>query len=430
MLKEAKELLRRAHVGGLITPAVRLYSTVFPPPYRKPNMEFDYGLWYGICTFHSQNGRQIGENNTDPDIYKEEAETEHQICAFEGTRNGLPINVTALRHVMAVWEDSLQFTTLLRNDYIKRRRLEGPRLNMRQAYVFSKIGAAYAAYLARRKDDPITSLPALETAFFTLSIGVSMVVLALMKKGDLRVLGEEPPSAEALYEMADSSGSLVSSAGKGCAGNKKLILEYLDVQMNGTYKKTLSSLEAKRAVDRIGDWDRFYDYVYASSRLDLLVKLNQQLCAQSLLALRSDPGELSPAEHELVDKSFASSYGKPQDGLDDGTVMSNFIRILLALLDEVDYHAVSVTLADAGMISSDGGAGGGPQDVSAGGTRKAAAKRMRLAFDLIYPYCRKELDDLHRALGRFEGNHLSIDDLYDRCGGKGLGTLVKMLENG
>lgn len=120
--------------------AVRLYSAVNPPPYRRANMEFDYDVWNGICTFHSHDGRQIGENNTNPAVYREVIETEHKICKFEGSRNGLPINVTALRHVMAVWTDALQFTTMLRNDYIRRRGLTGPRLTLRQGYVFSKLG--------------------------------------------------------------------------------------------------------------------------------------------------------------------------------------------------------------------------------------------------------------------------------------------------
>ena len=92
---------------------MRLYSLFNPPPYRRPNMEFDFGLWYGICTFRSENGRQIGENNTDPEIYREEVKTDHQISTFEGTRKGLPINVTALREVMALWDDAMQRTTLL-----------------------------------------------------------------------------------------------------------------------------------------------------------------------------------------------------------------------------------------------------------------------------------------------------------------------------
>ena len=40
--------------------AVRLYSAVRPPPYRRPNMEFDFDVWNGICSFHSVDGRQIG----------------------------------------------------------------------------------------------------------------------------------------------------------------------------------------------------------------------------------------------------------------------------------------------------------------------------------------------------------------------------------
>ena len=112
-----KRLLRQAYFSKRFNKiAVKLYSRLYPPPYQRPNMEFDTDVWNGICTFHAHDGRQIGENNTNPEIYRETIETEHKICKFEGQRNGLPINVTALRQVMAVWNDGLQFTTLLRND--------------------------------------------------------------------------------------------------------------------------------------------------------------------------------------------------------------------------------------------------------------------------------------------------------------------------
>ena len=71
-------------------------------------------MWNGICAFHSDDGRQIGENNTNPEIYREIVETESKPCKFEGSRYGLPINLTALRNVMASWDDALQLVTTVR----------------------------------------------------------------------------------------------------------------------------------------------------------------------------------------------------------------------------------------------------------------------------------------------------------------------------
>lgn len=405
--------------------AVRLYSIVHPPLYRRPNMEFDADVWNGICTFRSQQGRQIGENNTGPEIYKEVVETEHRICKFEGSRYGLPINVTALREVMATWEDALQFSTIARNDYIKRRKLCSDRFNLRQAYVLSKLGAAIPAYLARRKDNPLKngSLLPLETTFFTLGVGPFMVVRSLMEKGDLTPLELEPLTAERMYELADSSGSIVSASGKGCAGSKKLFIDLLDVVMNGTYKKELTSTESMRVIASLGDLDRFYSYVYASSRVELLVRLMQFVCAQSLYELQDKSQALSGEEREWVQKSLAECYHKPANDLDDRTVMKNFIRVTLALLNELDYPSVETALVRADILRSDGSA---PESL-AGDVGQGAVKRISRGAEIIFPYIKSELDGVHQALGRYIGETITIDQLYKRCCGPQLKLLLDRL---
>lgn len=430
MIKPVKSLLKKAYYSKRFNKtAVKLYSKVHPLPYQRPNMEFDFDVWNGICTFHAHDGRQIGENNTNPAIYKEVMETESRICKFEGKRNGLPINVTALKQVMAVWNDALQFVTLLRNDYIRRRGLEAQdgHINLVQGYVFSKLGAAYTAYLARRRDNPISSLPPLETAFFTLGVGPFMVVRAYMEKGDLAVLSPEFFSGPVLYQMADDAGTLVSTgSGFGCAGSKKLITDFVDVTMNGTYKGELTSKEALRALNAIGDWDEFYRYVYASSRLELLVKLNQYLCAQALHALKSKPEALNEAERDLVQQSLEASYHQPIEPLDERMVMANFIQIVLVLLDEFDYPVARKALAAAQVVNADGTARTLP-DLAGAELRLAAAQRIQQSCEVLLPLCQKELAALHKELHRFESDNITLADMYRRCGGEGMQPLVAML---
>jgi hypothetical protein len=435
MTNLVKTALKQAYYSPTFNKwGVRLYATLNPPPYLRPRMEFDYDVWNGICTFYSQGGRQIGENNTNPEVYRELIETEHKVCKFEGSRYGLPINVTALRDVMAVWDDALQFTALARNLHIQQLKLDSPRFNLRQGYVFSKLGAAIPAYLARRKKNPIKSgtLPPLETAFFTLGVGPFMVVRALMEKGNLVALDPEPMSPERLYELADTSGSIVSAGGKGCAGSKKLFIDLLDVAMNGIYKKELNSKEARRAVASIDDWDEFYAYVLASSRLELLVKVSQYLCAQILLALQGKADGLGSEAKDLIDASLAGCYHRVPNGpngpngLDDRTVMSNFIEIALALLDECHYPVVRGALDKVHLIGP-GSLANDLHTLPAGQAQRRAAHAIDLVLKTLQPHCQAQLDGVNAALGQYQDTTVTTDDLRLRIGGKSLDALSAQL---
>jgi len=408
---------------------VRAYSTIHPPPYRRPNMEFDYDVWNGISSFYTCSGRQIGENNTSPEIYKEDIPTEHKQCKFAGTRYGRQINVTALKEVMSVWDDVQQLTTMLRNHYLKFRGYDNPRFNLVQSYVFSKVGPAYSAYLARRRKNPIKngSIDALGATFFTLGVGPFMVVRALMEKGDLLPLEPQPLSADILYDATDASGALVSAAGKGCAGSPRLIHDFIDVVMNGTYDKPLDSLEAKRAFDAIDNWTVFYSYVFATARLELLIKLYQALSAQTLLALKDQAETLSDTDRERLTQSLAACFVRAESPVDDRTLLKNYIQVILALLDELQYPQAGQSLFDAGIVAADGSAIG-LDKLTGAQAGPTAARRMREAARLIHPCCVKELASTHQALNQYLDHTVSVEDLYRRCCGTSFAALLDSLE--
>ena len=407
--------------------ALKAYAVMHPPPHRRPSMEFNFGLWNGISSLHSSHGRQIGENNVGPYRYKEDIETEHEICRFGGSRDRLAINVTALRHVMAVWGDALQLTTVWRKQYIEHRHLGSERLNLVQGYLFSKLGAALPAYLTRRRKQPVRdgALPPLETAFFTLGVGPFMVVDALMVKGDLSPLELQPMSAGQLYELADSSGALVSGAGKGCAGSPKLIREFLDVTMNGTFSKPLGSADVQRALASVGDWNRFYEYAHAASRLELLVKLSQTLCAHALLTLlvRGDVGEA--AEQSALQTALQSSLHRRShvsvaEHGDYQTILGNIVKVLIALLEDHGESKMLEKLRAARLLEA--------APALATNARGEAVHRIRQTNALIYPACRRDLAAVHQTLGRPGWGRIAEVDLLRRTGGPGLPALLAQLE--
>lgn len=413
MSNPVKQLIRHAkHHPALRHLALKAYSIKHPPPYRRANMEFDFDIWNGISSLHGQDGRQIGENNAGPHPYKEDIATEHKAHKFGGSRAGLPINVTALKHVMAVWDDALQLATLMRNRYIAHRGLKERRFTLLSAYLFSKLGTALPAYLARRREQPLRDgdLPPLETAFFTLGVGPFMVLRALMEKGDRTALQPEPLSADALYEIADGCGSLVTRAGKGCAGSPKLIREFLDVTMNGTYAKPLGSANAQRALNSVGDWRTFFDYTLAASRLELLIKLNQALFARTLMALQA--GAVADDAAALA-AAIDHSYFRVVDDGDDRAIVEVIVQVVSALIGDHDGTATLAPLRQAGLLD--------PSPLPAGPAAAAeAARRIRTVNTLLFPACERDLSTVHAALGRPGWGRITEAALMTRCGGAGL----------
>lgn len=422
MSNPVKELIQQAkHNKTLRHWGLKAYSIKHPPPFRRANMEFDYDIWNGISSLYGSDGRQIGENNAGPHPYKADIPTEHKPFRFGGSREGLPFNMTALKHVLAVWDDALQLATLVRNRYIAHRGLETQRFNLLNAYLYSKLGTALPAYLVRRRENPLPDgeLPPLETAFFTLGVGPFMVLRALMEKGDLSPLNPEPMTADQLYEAADTSGSLVTKAGKGCAGSPKLIREFLDVTMNGTYAKPLDSAEAQRALNSVGDWDNFFDYVQAASRLELLIKLNQAIMADTLLALKAS-GATTPDEQAALGDAIEHTYYQVVDHGDHAAIVANIRQVLCALVDDHGDSGTLDRLRATGLLTTPA--------LQPGTARSDAARRIRQANALIFPGCERDLAALHARLGRSGWGRITEAELLSRCGGANMAALLTRLE--
>lgn len=243
----------------------------------------------------------------------------------------------------------------------------------------------------------------------------------------VRALDEEMISGEAMYALADASGSLVSGANVACAGAHHLIVEILDVAMNGQYAKPLTSTEAQRILARIDDWDAFYRYILASSRLELLVKVHQALCTHALLSLVAHPNAMSDAERGLALQSQDRTYHRAGGALDDSTIVRSSVRIALALIEELDGSAVRTALGEAGLAGPDGDAFA-LQPIASDHLRQQAAQCIRRATQRLFPLCVADLDGVHAALGRFAGHTIATEDLLRRSGGPALGSLLEQLE--
>jgi hypothetical protein len=59
--------------------------------------------------------------------------------------------------------------------------------------------------------------------------------------------------------------------------------------------------------------------------------------------------------------------------------------------------------------------------------RQTVARILKSSGDVIYPLARAELDEVHRSLDRFQGDSITPSDLYVRCNGKSIESLMASL---
>ena len=409
--------------------ALKIYRIKYPPPYRRPNMEFDFDLWSAMSTLRCYNGHQIGEDNAGPYLYRENIRNEYETCKFRDSREGLPMNVSTLRFLMPVWGDALQLTTLLREKYRAHRHLGSDRFNLVQAYLFSKFAVCLPAYLTRRKEKRIRDgeLQSLETVFFMLGTTPFMLAHKLMVSGDSIPLDPKPMDAQHLYDLANTSGTLISSSSSGnkaCPASPKLIQEFLDVMMNGSFSKPLDSTEAQRVLSLVGNWNQFYNYAYATSRLELLIKLNQALTARALLTLLLSENAMKVSEQSVIQTVLQTtlnrSYVKAASHNNAYTIIVNVINILSHLLRDHDDYMTLDKLDTTGCFEAVAQVNTSCRDI---------ALRIRVGNAIIYQACRRDLLAVHQALGRSNWGCITEFDLLRRTGGPKLRTLLDSMES-
>jgi hypothetical protein len=405
--------------------AMRAYSVVHPPPYRRPNMEFESDPWNGISSLHYSGQRQLGEDNAGPYPYGESTGNRYEVCRFGDTRLGLPMNVTNLRLVMPYAADAYGLTVALRDRYIAHRGLTGPRFNLVQAYLYSKLSVTLPAFLTRRVDRPIRDgeIEPLETAFYMLGSAPFILLRQLIARGDQRALEPEPMSGDALYTLSSETRALISTRERACPATPKLVREFFDVIMNGRFDGPLDSPAIARVFERIGDWQRLYDYTLASSRLELLLTLNRVLTLHHLRQAQAASNPLGAAVEASVREGLVSSLALSEGDAAAGNLSEPTLDLMLAatltLLDDHGETQTLIALTDEGLL---------PTLESATLATGELARRIRASSGIVRNSCQRELAAVHAALGTRSAPPLDIHDVLLRCGGPAMEKRLWQLE--
>ncbi len=280
----------------------KLYLLFKKPPYKTLDMELKYGLWCGVSSLHSVDGRQFGENNVEPEILRDTAlETKLHLCKFEGSRYGFMMNMTALTIIMQEWEPAVDIITSIRQFYLNKTNQKNKTLTLTECYVVSKMCVAFPVYLVRCKHSGLSDgqLPTIISSQFQLISGVFMIIRKMIEEGESFLSECNIMTAEEIYSYADKHNVFFSEKNKQvCSGSKVKIIELIDFVLNGReIKEGKSNIFYTSLNNNIDD---FYAYAMASIELELVTGLSRSVSQQLFSTLASN--KLLSINNEVLDE--------------------------------------------------------------------------------------------------------------------------------
>ena len=169
-------------------------------------------------------GRPIREGRTPKDLLRPDEILFGQ-CPYGGSRyqNERPMNVSALRHTSAHWDDCIRGLAALQQGYARGRGTYGP--DLRDIWYVSQLGSSLPWFYILSED---TAPPPWAAALAKATLGTGILAQFLIVK----MLGERwhppPITAQSLVEMAERSGTLVGPS-EVCAAPDKMILRFCEV---------------------------------------------------------------------------------------------------------------------------------------------------------------------------------------------------------
>jgi hypothetical protein len=182
-------------------------------------------------------GRQVGESNAFPDFLRLKLQTDWKPCNYAGSRFGLelPMNMTALRSMLAHWKPVLRATLAVREELLRRYppRPDG-RWKLGEVLFCASGILALPALQVMRFRDPVKTgeLDPVLSSLFRVTDGVRMVASHMLDLYEWGMTHETPVTGKDLTDAAEKEGQYRSRHGV-CAGPQAMIDELLDTMLNG-----------------------------------------------------------------------------------------------------------------------------------------------------------------------------------------------------
>jgi len=256
------------------------------PPWDSDIMEFQHGLWRGVSAIFTESGRQLGEENARPFLFNDHIPAKTITCKYDGSRNGHPINMSALRIAMTNFDPALEITEAVINHHS--RTVLGGKTSATggiwDLYIISLASIALVSYSIRNQSNE--KIPAIVpddlASQYQFIAGIFMICRHMIDTNSDLISENNPISAAQLYDYADQHEIFTSFNGMVCAGSTKKIMEFLEfciAKIDGAFSG--SSDQEEGSVSSlmngiIDDQDQWYRYAILSIELDCFIKIERR----------------------------------------------------------------------------------------------------------------------------------------------------------
>ncbi|HEX4382715.1 MAG TPA: hypothetical protein VH083_07190, partial [Myxococcales bacterium] len=182
-------------------------------------------------------GRQVGEMNTFPDPLRLRTPTEWKTCNYAGGRyqDEMPMNMSALKSMLAHWKPVLQATLLCREEFLKRfpQSPDGT-WKLGEVHAAASHVLALVSLQVMRWKDPVKNgdLDPVLSSLFRVIDGVRMVTAFMLDHFERPMLHGTPVAPRDVTGAAERHDQYRSGRGV-CAGPQNMIDELVETLMHG-----------------------------------------------------------------------------------------------------------------------------------------------------------------------------------------------------
>ena len=182
-------------------------------------------------------GRQVGEMNVFPEALRLKVPTEWRTCNYAGSRyrDEQPMNMTALKSMIAHWKPVLRATLLVREEFLRRYpQPEAGSFRLGDLHFLSTAILALPALQIMRWRDPVRNgdLDPVLSSLFRVTDGVRMVTNHMLDLPEWKLTHDHPTTPGEVTAAAERENQYLSIRGV-CAGPQNMIDEFVATLMEG-----------------------------------------------------------------------------------------------------------------------------------------------------------------------------------------------------